>query len=343
MNYIKLVLLIGLLTLIHSCVDEQITKEEFGEFSLTPSGYSIEIPDRFSENLIGGIRDLTTDREGNLYLVDHRAVDIKKFDREGRLINIFGLGEGEGPGEFAHPISVAVDSSDNVYVVDMENSNINVFSPDNKVINQFATGFMPARIIVDRDKSIYLIGFPMFYSGDLIHKYELDDNNNYQRTLSFGERPDGVDNNLLARAGNVDVLALDVDGNVYLSLWYPYEIRKYSPDGELLNSYAREVSFFKDPEVDSRGIVRFTSGSWGFMPVNTDTVINQIFKIDDGEWTLYYDVIDMGKGEQIGFISETESELPIFGRITTIDRDHNIYIGRNHPEIDIFKYSLQIK
>lgn len=344
MRDIHLILVFIFIVFFSSCVDEPMSELEFGEFVFNPTEYSIEIPAKFSGNLIGGIRDMTTDREGNLYLVDHRSLDVKKFDPEGRMTNLYGLGEGQGPGEFSNPISVAVDSSHNVYVVDMENNNINVFSPDNQVINQLSTGFMPARIIVDREKSIYLIGFPMFYSGDLIHKYELNDDNTYQRTISFGERPEGVDNSLLSRAGNVDLLALDENGNVYLSLWYPYEIRKYTPEGELLNSYSREVSFFNDPELDENGIVRFTSGSWGLMPVNEDTLINQIFRIDkNSDWTFYYDVIDINRGEHIGLISEIESDLPLNGRISAMDREHNIYIGANSPKIDIFKFSYHIK
>lgn len=342
MKYIKLILISGLLILFSSCVEEQNNENKFGEFSLVPAEYSIEIPDSFSENFIGGIRDMTTDLEGNLYLVDHQSIDVKKFDREGQLTNVFGLGKGSGPGEFENPISVAVDSSGNVYVADMSSNRINIFNSENEVINQFTADFAPARIIVDGDKSIYLIGFPMFYEGDLIQKYELNDENRYQKTISFGKRPEGVDNRLLARAGNVDLLTLDSNGNVYHSLWYPYEIRKYTPNGELLNSYTREVSFFKDPESDSNGIVRFTSGSWGLMHLDGDTVINQIFRIDDNsEWTFYYDVIDLNLGEHIGQISEADTDLPFNGRLTAIDKEQNIYIGRNSPEVEVFKYSLQ--
>ncbi|TVR18661.1 MAG: hypothetical protein EA391_02030 [Balneolaceae bacterium] len=342
MKYIKLILITGQIILFSSCVDEQINEKKFGEFSLVPAEYSIEIPDSFSENFIGGIRDMTTDLEGNLYLVDHQSMDIKQFDREGQMTNVFGLGKGSGPGEFENPISVAVDSSGNVYVADMSSNRINIFNSENEVINQFTADFVPARIVVNGNKSIYLIGFPMFYEGDIIQKYKLDDENRYQKTISFGKRPEGVDNSLLARAGNVDLLTLDSNGNVYHSLWYPYEIRKYTPNGELLDSYTREVTFFEDPQVDSNGIVRFTSGSWGLMHLDGDTVMNQIFKIDENsEWTFYYDVVDLNLGEHIGQISEAETNFPFNGCITAIDRERNIYIGRNSPEVKVFKYSLQ--
>ena len=341
MEHVKLILITGLIILLSSCVEEQNNENKFGNFSMIPTEYSIEIPDSFSESFIGGIRDMTTDLQGNLYLVDHESMDVKKFDREGEMTNVFGLGKGSGPGEFENPISVAVDSSGNVYVADMSSKRINIFNSENEVINQFTADFAPARIIVDGNKSIYLIGFPMFYEGDLIQKYELNDENIYHKTVSFGKRPEGVDNRFLGRAGNVDLLTLDTNGNVYHSLWNPYEIRKYSPDGELVNSFAREVSFFEDPEYDSNGIVRFTSGSWGLMHLDGDTVINQIFKIDENsEWTFYYDVIDLNLGEHIGQISEVEANLPFNGRITAIDKEQNIFIGRNSPELDVFKYSV---
>lgn len=54
----------------------------------------------------------------------------------------------------------------------------------------------------------------------------------------------------------------------------------------------------------------------------------------------YYDVIDMNNGEKIGQISDAESGLPFNGRLTTMDRNQTMYIERESPEVEIFKYSF---
>ncbi|HET6463678.1 MAG TPA: 6-bladed beta-propeller [Candidatus Krumholzibacteria bacterium] len=55
----------------------------------------------------GSIYDLTVDADGNVYILDGQAVEVRMFSRDGAYIRAFGR-EGEGPGEFRYPMGVVM-------------------------------------------------------------------------------------------------------------------------------------------------------------------------------------------------------------------------------------------
>lgn len=65
------------------------------------------------------VRDLTVDRNGNIFVLDAADQQVKMFDPNGRPVRVFGR-KGAGPGEFinAYVISVLRDS---LWVIDRQN------------------------------------------------------------------------------------------------------------------------------------------------------------------------------------------------------------------------------
>src|SRR5262249_41937953 len=57
------------------------------------------------------------DGGGNVYVGMWLDNKILKFNNTGTLIGQWGS-NGTGPGQFVHPIAIAVDGNDNVYVLD---------------------------------------------------------------------------------------------------------------------------------------------------------------------------------------------------------------------------------
>jgi hypothetical protein len=47
---------------------------------------------------------------------------------------------------------------------------------------------------------------------------------------------------------NGESIALDSDSNIYYTASYPYEIKKFSKEGKLLNHFSREANFQKPME-----------------------------------------------------------------------------------------------
>ncbi|RLI51961.1 MAG: hypothetical protein DRP09_18680, partial [Candidatus Thorarchaeota archaeon] len=93
------------------------------------------------------LRDITIDRNGNLYAVDsglgyepetvesHR---IQKFTLDGQFITTWGS-QGNGPGNFFGPAMIAVDSSGNAYVSEQGNDRIQKFSAEGEFLLEWGS------------------------------------------------------------------------------------------------------------------------------------------------------------------------------------------------------------
>jgi DNA-binding beta-propeller fold protein YncE len=109
---------------------------------------------------IGGIaRD---PRRGLVYVADTRAHDVKVFDDEGRLVDVFGR-RGTGPGEFNAPTHLAF-ARDHLYVTDTLNSRIQVLDVDGRISETFGERGLyvgnlarPKGIAVDDEGNVYVV------------------------------------------------------------------------------------------------------------------------------------------------------------------------------------------
>ena len=77
-------------------------------------------------------RNLCTDKEKNIYIVDPRKATIHKLDSNGKYVKSFG-NKGSGPGEMNVPLNLAV-MSDTLYVFDYNERKTNIFDLDGNFI-----------------------------------------------------------------------------------------------------------------------------------------------------------------------------------------------------------------
>jgi hypothetical protein len=76
---------------------------------------------------IGGIINMATGPGGLLYAADFRMRDVKRYDRQGRLLGTLGQ-QGRGPGEFIAPVYVTTSrDGDRVAVADIAQYRVAVF------------------------------------------------------------------------------------------------------------------------------------------------------------------------------------------------------------------------
>jgi len=72
--------------------------------------------------LFVGLASISFDTLGNLYFLDFRDNNIKKFDSAGKFLKIIGQ-KGQGPGDFSSPVSIDV-VRERIFVWDMGNRRI---------------------------------------------------------------------------------------------------------------------------------------------------------------------------------------------------------------------------
>ena len=74
----------------------------------------------------GGV---TTDPDGNVYVVDTGNHRVQKFTADGAFLMKWG-NQGSGNGQFSFPLGVTLDAEGNVYIGDIEHGAVFVVGPD---------------------------------------------------------------------------------------------------------------------------------------------------------------------------------------------------------------------
>jgi len=113
------------------------------------------------EQMFQNIITLGVNEQGDIYILDEQAGNIKIFDQNGRFLKTIGK-KGQGPGEFGMPISLAIMPSQNIIVNDMGQRKILFFDKEGNYLRQFS--------IADK----FLFFGPMVTStGDLIASHTI--------------------------------------------------------------------------------------------------------------------------------------------------------------------------
>lgn len=100
--------------------------------------------------------NIDVDKEGNIYVSDLGAFNVKKFNSEGVLLKVIG-NIGDSPGSFARPKGIAVDREGHIYVVDAAFNNVQIFDSSGKLLLFFPESndelqlVLPAGITIDYD------------------------------------------------------------------------------------------------------------------------------------------------------------------------------------------------
>jgi hypothetical protein len=170
-------------------------------------------------------------RSGNMYVFDDGHSRIVKLDPRGKFIAEFGQ-PNSGPGAVRPGglnDSIAVDEDENVYVSDPATPKILIFSSNGTFQRSFRLPFPATSIAVNRKREIFLTP-DTARPTELI--YVFSETGKFLRR--FGERLIKSPGSL-ARNMNIAVAACDANDNLFVAFRSWPSIRKYSPDGKLVD------------------------------------------------------------------------------------------------------------
>ena len=297
---------------------------------------------RREEYVFGNISDIKTDIHGNIYVADAGLFRISKYSSDGTLVRSFGSGYGRGPGQFMRLMQINVDAAGNVYATGYHLRRLVVFDSTGTTINTIQMPMKPGQLVIGKDGFLYVIGNPMSYTGPLIHKYRPDGS----FVKAFCER-DGIPD-LALKSGNFGWLASDKVGDIYYTAPYPYEIRKFSSEGELLARFTRHVPFFAAPFVRTKGEERkvwIESGTMDLLSLPDGKLMHLIYQRDRNRLGMYpklsFDIFSP-EGNWLLNVPIESFGFKHYGALH-IDRQGYFYVNHKEPYSRVTKYSLSFE
>jgi hypothetical protein len=193
---------------------------------------------------IAHITDMEIDTKGNFIVADGwQSIGVYVFDRDGKFVKELGR-KGQGPGEYANPVSLEISRDGDIWVADFGNNRISIYSKDLDFKDQ----------ILCRPRILYFIHLN---SRNEIYMYRSQANPIKPNTSDTIFRYDGQGNKISSfapfpkEALNVkfwagqDGMTIGKDDSIYEMNPLYYNIRKFSPEGDLIGSFSRKTKLFK--------------------------------------------------------------------------------------------------
>jgi len=177
-----------------------------------------------------------------------------EFDPDGEYIDRWGQ-KGSALGTLNGPAGLAFDADDDLYIVDSLNNRVQVFSKAGEFSRAWGRGGRgagefdrPWGMTIDAEGAVYVAD----WGNHRVQKFGPDG----EYLMSFG----GLDGGLDAGAGSLDHpsgVAVDSDGDVYVTDWGNRRVAIFEPNGEVLAalygemqnlSKAGQYALERDPE-----------------------------------------------------------------------------------------------
>lgn len=191
--------------------------------------------------LIGSIRELKTDKDGNIWILDSKKYEIKSYSKSGNFRFVLG-NRGSGPGEFLRPIDFFITEK-NIYVTDPMLRRLHVFDKNNLKYKYFFKIRDGRKINVIKDEEIILTA-PLLINKkkgakggyNCLHIY----NSRGDLLKSFFPINENARINKLICDGTY--ICIDKNNHIYGIQEMEYKIYKYTIDGQLLKTFYNENS-----------------------------------------------------------------------------------------------------
>jgi hypothetical protein len=181
-----------------------------------------------THDAFGNIWDVDIDSRGRIYVADYGQSRVTVFDRSGRFVRQLGR-RGSGPGEFRHPMQLAVGYGDTLYVYDVGLRRLSKFAPSGHFIEQYALGQLPAANDIEflPNGDVIIAGFAA-QSDATLHLFDKE----FRPRQSFAS-PDAAATRYFSESLLGGYTDLTPSGLLLYSQKSPFELRLYETSGRL--------------------------------------------------------------------------------------------------------------
>lgn len=174
---------------------------------------------------------LAVDSKGNLYVADGKVGAVFIFNTETRDLQMIKHGV---QARFGDIIGLAMDDSDRLFVSDTKLHRIVVFGKDHKVEGTIAQGLVdPGGMAVDNENRFLYVADA---AQDLVLVYDADKLTFIRKIGTPGKNHTLTEEGQFAVPTNV---AVDGDGNLYVSDTYNNRIEIFDADGNFIRQFGK--------------------------------------------------------------------------------------------------------
>ena len=236
--------------------------------------------------------------DGSSYILDYNDMMVKHFDAAGSLVQTYGNGRGEGPGEFANPMPISIDAERNVVVPDAVRRSVIRFGPGGELLETARQDFQLYRMAFTDEGRYYFMLSGSFGDEHMfgttqgldqpLHTFGTSD----LEPLGLGGEVTTVDNDMIYSPSNYGFMA------------------RFSPSGDVV--YARETMDLMEPPtfetIDVMGMtgLRFKSRPPGkyilvyfdghlymesrVLSAERESTVMDVFNADDGSYSYSFEI-----------------------------------------------------
>jgi DNA-binding beta-propeller fold protein YncE len=259
---------------------------------------------------------MAVDSKNRLYVADQKVGAIFIFNTETKATELIRNGF---EAHFGMINGIAVDDDDRIFVSDGRNAKVLVFGANRKIEAQINEGLVdPLGLAIDTERRLLYV---VDTKQDQVLVYDADTLKLLRRIGTGGKKHELTTPGDFALPTNV---ALDKDGNVYVTDTLNWRVEIFDADGNFLSQFGQHcdaIGCFQRPKgiaVDSDGHV------W---VVDTGMALVQIYN-RQGDLLAYFG----GPGRQLGRFNDPMG--------IAIDKNNRVFVSEQYPwgRVQQFRY-----
>ncbi len=268
---------------------------------------------------------LTSLPNGIICINDQKAHQIFMFNEQGKFIKKIGR-EGQGPGEFGNPFSMAV-TSESLLVGDNSHRRIQIFDFEGNYLQGIKVRNSYLDMEISQNGLIYAVPLRRSYESLLINVI----NSQGRSVNSFGRLRFGDESNW--QIPNITTISMNHNDELFMAFRYFPLVCRYSEKGKLLAEYKLNHDVMKEKEKINLDLFKGKPTGMGQMPVirsiradiNGFFVLYSFPRVGIVEYDMngqlqneyYYESFNNGDSHVIDFIIKENKEGILFYLLRT--------------------------